>query len=138
VKKTFNRDWENNILVKESPIHAKGIFTNSDIPKDELVIVVQGEVISGKECERREDEENNVYIFWNGRYYIDTVKTLKIKYINHDCDANCEVMERDKETLNLVSIKDIKAGDEITMDYGYDEIYEYCSCNTCSEKRVKE
>ncbi|MCK5087840.1 MAG: SET domain-containing protein, partial [Melioribacteraceae bacterium] len=113
-------------------IEGKGIFAAEDIPSGKLVMVISGEVISGKECERREEEEDNVYIFWNGRYYIDTANTNKINNINHNCEPNCEVMDRDKESLNLVSIRNIKAGEEITMDYGYDEIYEICNCSVCS------
>ena len=129
--KKFSRDWEEFVKVKNSKIHGKGIFASKNIPEDELVMVIRGELITGKECERREEEDNNVYIFWNGRYYIDTVNTDKIKYINHDCEPNCIVLERDKESLNLVSSREIKKGEEITMDYGYDEIYDGCTCNTC-------
>ena len=57
--------------------------------------------------------------------------TKKIKYINHDCNPNCEVLDRDKETLNLVSSREIKKGEEITIDYGYEEIYDDCNCRTC-------
>ena len=128
----FLKDWEDSVVVKRSPIHGKGIYASKKIPANELVMVIKGEVITGKECERREEEDNNVYIFWNGRYYIDTVKTKKIKYINHDCDPNCEVLDRDKESLNLVSSREIKKGEEITIDYGYEEIYEDCNCRTCN------
>ena len=133
-KRRFARAWENHVTVKHSKIHGKGIFAKVNIPTEELVMVISGEVITGKECERREEEDNNVYIFWNGRYYIDTANTPKIKYINHDCNPNCYVLDRDKETLNLVSLREIKKGEEITMDYGYDEIYENCSCMTCTNK----
>jgi SET domain-containing protein len=40
-------------------------------------------------------------------------------------------MDRDDETLNLVAIKDIYPDDEITIDYGYEEIYEDCTCRSC-------
>ena len=127
----FLKEWENSVVVKKSPIHGKGIYAKENIPADELIMIIKGEVITGKECERREEEENNVYIFWNGRYYIDTARTKKIKYINHDCDPNCDVLDRDKESLNLVSAREIKKGEEITIDYGYEEIYEDCNCRTC-------
>ncbi len=130
----FNHDWETSVVVKSSPIEGKGIFTSSNIPKDELVMVIQGELITGKECERREEEENNVYIFWNGRYYIDTAMTKIIKYINHSCTPNCDVLDRDKETLNLVANRNISAGEELTIDYGYDEIYDMCRCDVCRDK----
>ena len=129
--KKFSKDWEEYVLVKNSPIEGSGIFAAADIPSGELVMIIQGEVITGTECERREEEEENVYIFWNGRYYIDTYNTPKIKYINHSCNPNCEVLDRDRETLNLVSCREIKAGEEITMDYGYEEIYDICTCEEC-------
>lgn len=132
--KKFLRNWEDNVYVKESPIEGKGIFINSDVPCDELVMIIQGETITGKECERREEEENNVYIFWNGRYYIDTAMTDKIKFINHSCTPNCDVLDRDKDSLNLVANRDIKTGEELTIDYGYEEIYEVCRCDKCRDK----
>lgn len=131
-RKVYNRNWGKNVIVKSSVIEGKGIFASKNIPEGVLVMVIKGELITGKECERREEEENNVYIFWNGRYYIDTANTKKIKFINHNCEPNCEVMDRDKESLNLISSRNIKAGEEITMDYGYDEIYEICNCSVCS------
>ena len=93
---------------------------------------ITGEIISGDECERREDEENNVYIFWqDDETYIDTANTKKIKFINHNCDYNCEVEEDDEGNLVLVADKQIKAGDELTIDYGYEDIYHDCSCYGC-------
>jgi len=130
--KKFKNDWEEFVVVKNSKIHGKGIFAAANIPEEELVMVIKGELITGKECEKREEEDNNVYIFWNGRYYIDTVNTKKIKYINHDCEPNCYVDDRDKESLNLISLREIKKGEEITMDYGYEEIYDNCTCQTCT------
>jgi len=128
----FERDWNDSVEVRDSKIHGKGIFSRSFIPKDDLVIVIRGDVIDGNECERREDEEDNVYIFWNGDdCYIDTNNHGKIRFINHDCDPNSEVMDRDEETLNLVAIKDIYPDEEITIDYGYEEIYDGCTCRSC-------
>ncbi len=130
MKNTF----EQFIIVKESPIHGYGIFTSGLIPEGSKIMLIEGEVISGDECERRENEEENVYIFWNGDTYIDTVHTEKIKFINHMCDCNCEVEDNDETSLWLVAARDIEAGEELTIDYGYDEIYENCHCAFCEEK----
>jgi hypothetical protein len=94
-------------------------------------MLIKGEVISEEECIRREDDENNVYIFWNDINYIDVNNTVVIKYINHKCDCNCEVDEGDESSLKLIASRDIKTGEELTIDYGYDEIYEYCKCKYC-------
>jgi len=130
-----NDDFEKSVFVKNSTVHGKGIFTSVDIPKDRTIMPIIGEVISGEECERREDKENNVYIFWNGDTYIDTAMTKKIKFINHNCNFNCDVIERDENSLLLIAYRDIKAGEELTIDYGYEEIYEDCTCEKCKSKK---
>jgi len=122
---------EKNLFVKESGIHGKGIFTSFDIKAEDEILIIKGEVITETECVRREEDEANVYIFWNGDNYIDVSNTDKIKYINHSCSYNCEVQERDDESLWLVASSDIKAGEELVIDYGYDEIYESCTCDVC-------
>ncbi len=127
-------DYEKFIHVRNSIIEGRGIFVSVDVPKDSLIMKIEGEVIDGNECEYREEKDNNVYIFWNGDNFIDTSNSPKIKYINHDCTPNCIVDDRDEFSLNLIAACDIKAGEELTIDYGYDEIYDICSCNECINK----
>ncbi len=122
---------ENVLIVKDSGIHGKGLFSTVDIAEGSKIFVIEGEAISEEECIKRE-ADGNVYIFWNESNYIDTSMTNKIKYINHNCDCNCDVLENDEESLMLVAYRDIKAGEELTIDYGYEEIYELCQCNICA------
>lgn len=126
--------FEEHIIVKNSHIHGYGIFTTTFIPANSKIMVIEGDVISGEECERRENEEHNVYIFWNGDNYIDTINSEKIKYINHLCECNCEIHDKDERSLWLVASRNISAGEELSIDYGYDEIYENCHCTFCEEK----
>ena len=126
------RDYKEHVVVRGSKIHGFGIFTSVNIPKNKVIMRIEGDIISGEECERREEEEDNVYIFWNGDdCYIDTSNTSKIRYINHNCDYNCEVEEDENGGLILVADADIKAGEELTIDYGYEDIYDDCCCHIC-------
>jgi len=54
------------------------------------------------------------------------------KYINHSCDPNCETdIVRGK--IWISAIKDIKKGEELSYDYGYDmHCFEDhpCRCNS--------
>lgn len=122
----------NKVLVKESNISGKGLFAAIDFNEGDLILTIRGEVIDEKECIRREDEENNVYIFWNEKNYIDTSMTNDIKFINHSCEPNCTIEDGDDTSLLLVAYQFIKAGEELTIDYGYDEIYDTCNCHICS------
>ena len=128
---TSGKYLENLLIVKDSGIHGKGLFSTVDIAEGSKIFVIEGEAISEEECIKRE-ADGNVYIFWNESNYIDTSMTNKIKYINHNCDCNCDVLENDEESLMLVAYRDIKAGEELTIDYGYEEIYELCQCKICA------
>jgi SET domain-containing protein len=131
-----NKNYSDSVIVKYSDIHGSGIFTIEDIPAKAPIMIIEGDVISTDEALRREYEEGNVYIFWNGDVCIDTVRSEKIKYINHSCSPNCRVLGRSKKSLKLVSIGKIKSGEELTIDYAYDEIYEHCNCSKCSSKKM--
>lgn len=121
------------LIAKKSAIEGMGLFTTVPIKEGAVFFEITGEIISEEECIRREEEEANVYIFWNEDHYIDTAMTEKIKYINHNCDYCCEVVNDEADKLYLKAARDIAAGEELTIDYGYEEIYEVCSCPTCTE-----
>lgn len=123
--------YRDRLLVHESPIEGKGLYSSVFIEEGDPIMIIDGEEISGEECERREEEENNVYIFWNGESYIDVVNTDDIKYINHHCEPNCYVESDELNRLVLYALQDIQPGEELTIDYGYDEIYDICSCSSC-------
>lgn len=120
------------ITVKESSIHHKGVFAKKDIPKETKIIEYIGDKISKEESDRRADEqllkaeknpdsEGMVYIFeLNDEYDIDgNVPENDAKYINHSCNPNCKI-EGDDEHIWIVAKKDIKAGEELFYNYGYD------------------
>jgi len=127
-------DQTDKVIVKDSEISGKGLFASQDILEGEEIMIIDGEVIDEDECVRRENEENNVYIFWNEINYIDTAKTAKIKFINHSCGPNCDVEDGDESSLKLIANRFIKTGEELTIDYGYEEIYEFCNCHICAEE----
>lgn len=131
----MNRYLYDYTIVKDSDVHGKGLFTTHTIKQEQIIMIIDGEIIDADECVRREEEENNVYIFWkDDNTYIDTFMTEKIRYINHSCNSNCYIDEDDYSNLILVAARDIAAGEELTIDYGYEEIYDECCCINCENK----
>lgn len=128
MKKPTKSEW---IVVRKSSIHNKGVFAAKDIPKDTKVIEYVGDKISKEEGDKRCDviEEKNkedpsygaVYVFeLNSKFDIDgSVDWNTAKYINHSCDPNCEI-EITGDHILVVALRDIKKGEEISYDYGYD------------------
>ncbi|MDT3696669.1 MAG: SET domain-containing protein-lysine N-methyltransferase [Ignavibacterium sp.] len=127
--------YKNLLKVDKSSVHGKGLFANTSFNEGDVIVQITGEVIDSDECERRENEENNVYIFYkNDNEFIDVSNNSLLKYINHSCNYNCDVDEDEKGNLLLLAVSNIKSGDELTIHYGYDEIYQYCACVNCENK----
>ncbi len=133
------------ITVRDSSIHSRGVFADADIAKGTRIIEYVGERITKKEAGRRVDAsidshrkdqtDGAVYIFeLNKRYDIDgNVPYNHARHINHSCDPNAET-EIIRGKIWIIAIKDIKKGDEITYNYGYDWDDDYdqhpCRCGT--------
>ena len=116
--------------VAASPIHKRGLFATADIAAGTDIIQYLGEKISKEESSRRalEWEEKArksgsglVYIFeLDDEWDIDGRKGRNpARYMNHSCDGNCEAINYDGE-IWIVARKEIKEGEELTYDYGYD------------------
>jgi SET domain-containing protein len=121
------------ILFKLSPIHRIGGFARVDIPAGVQVIEYVGEKITKSESLRR-CEANNEYIFDldEERDLDGNVSWNPARYLNHSCEPNCEA-EQDEGRIWIVSLRDIRAGEELTFNYGYDlEDYREhpCRCGT--------
>jgi SET domain-containing protein len=131
--------------VKRSSIHNRGIFAKADIPNDSPIIEYVGEKITKAESRRRGDalmEKSKktgcaaVYVFTlNKRYDIDGGKGRNpARYINHSCDPNCEAYII-RGRIWIYSLRDIKAGEELTYNYGFDaDTWDDHPCR-CGSKR---
>jgi len=128
--RTFSDDkllHPDDILVQASPINGQGLFAAEPYRADEALLIIDGEPIDETEALRRERAEANWYIYWNhGRDFIDTAQAATGRYLNHACMPNTVTAPRDEASLYLVALRDIAAGEELTLDYDYPEIYEVC------------
>jgi uncharacterized protein len=115
--------------VKNSKIHGRGLYATADIEEETQIIQYVGEKITKKESTKRaleweeqarETGEGLVYIFeLDDTYDIDgRLGENPARYMNHSCDGNCEAINYDGE-IWIVARKDIKKGEELVYDYGY-------------------
>ncbi|KAF2714781.1 hypothetical protein K504DRAFT_355205, partial [Pleomassaria siparia CBS 279.74] len=61
------------------------------------------------------------------------------RFANHDCDANAKLSTTGYDGMQIVAIKHIAAGDEITVSYGDDyfgDDNEECLCQSCENRQV--
>lgn len=110
-------------IVRNSPIHGRGVFATRNIPADTFLVEYEGERISEKQAAKRHgaDPENPYHTFFfsleNGKMIDGGVDGSDARWINHACEPNCEARE-EKKHVYIYTLRDIKRGEELNYDYG--------------------
>ena len=126
----WNRGQSELCEVRGSAIHGRGVYATQDIPAEEKIIEYVGELVDKDESGLRgtaqhehaiETGDAAVYIFNVSRKYdLDgNFPWNTARLINHSCEPNCEAWATGKKIF-IHALQDIKAGDELTFDYGFD------------------
>ncbi len=113
-----------------------GLFATEPIPKGKRIIEYTGPLITEEEFERRDGK----YFFGlDSKWTIDGSPRSNIaRYINHSCRPNAEALTSGNRVW-IWSRKKIKAGEEISYDYGkeyFEDIIKPmgCRCEKCDPK----
>lgn len=113
-----------------------GLFAAQDIPKGRFVIEYWGKPMSDEDAQKI----GGRYLFEleNGKTIEGSTRQNTARYANHSCRPNSEVRIQGNR-VSLFSCKKIRAGTEITYDYG-EEYHEYyikpcgCRCAKCTRR----
>lgn len=118
-----------------SKIHRWGVYATEFIPSGRKVIEYTGERISRRETKRRADESEFTYLFTLDDYWtIDgAAGGSGAEYINHSCDPNLTSRIL-KGHILYMSVRDIRRGEELTIDYRFDRKVERVVCRCGSPK----
>lgn len=117
------------IITRRSPIHGNGVFAATDLPKGMRLVQYRGRVITQAQADRRYDgssDSGHTFLFiLNDDYVIDAnFDGNAARWINHSCTPNCEAVidehagDRRRDRVFIETIRPIKAGEEISYDYG--------------------
>ncbi|HYC82990.1 MAG TPA: SET domain-containing protein [Candidatus Paceibacterota bacterium] len=114
-----------------------GLFALEGIPKGACIIEYVGRVISDEE----QYTSRSQYLFEvNSKITIDGVARSNLaRYINHSCRPNAEP-EIYKRRIFIMARRTIKAGEEISYDYGKEHWNAHikpkgCRCPKCQSKK---
>lgn len=115
-----------------------GIFAVEEIPKNRFIIEYWGKLVPAEEA----DKIGGRYLFdlENGKAILGGTRKNIARYINHACQPNAETRSV-KDRIFIYSTKRIKAGEEVTYDYGKEYFDGFikphgCKCRTCVKKRA--
>jgi SET domain-containing protein len=117
------------LKLAKSKIHRWGIYAAEPIPIGRKIIEYTGERISRRETKRRADASEMIYLFTLDAYWTldGSVGGSGAEYINHSCDPNL-VTRIVKEHIIYISLRPIKTGEELTVDYRFDKKVERVEC----------
>ena len=123
------------LRLSRSKIHRWGVYAAEIIPAGRKVMEYTGERISRKETKRRSLEREFTYLFTLNPYWtIDgAAGGSGAEYVNHSCDPNLAARIL-KEHILYVSLREIKPGEELTVDYRFDKNVEKVNCRCGSPK----
>ncbi len=95
------------VEVKKSPIHGMGVFAAEDIEIDEWEYVY-GMMVPA----------SSVYGFEHNDAWMEPFPPFR--YTNHSDSPNCEVHMDDDSVMDIMALRNITKGEELTIDYGFD------------------
>lgn len=110
------------IYVAESPIGGRGVFAGKKIYKDDVIEVCP--VLQMKVGEMEILDKTTLYDYyflWENED--DTIKTCAIalgfgSLYNHAAPSNADYeMDFEHLTIDIIAVRDIEAGEEITINY---------------------
>ena len=122
-------------IVKKSSKGGKGFFAKEDISKDEIVAIKNGHIVDKEEAYSLDRDIGDFSLQISDEFYICPKSREEIKdiviFINHSCDPNIGMDGQ----INYVAMRNIKAGEELCMDYAMAISNEYeLECKCGSEK----
>jgi uncharacterized protein len=114
------------LRVGSSKIHGRGVYADQDIPPNRKVIEYKGEKITKKEARKR---RQTPYLFvLSHRWMLDgAVNGSGAELVNHSCAPNL-VTRIFKGHIIYMSLRPIRKGEELTIDYNYDDTDETMRC----------
>jgi SET domain-containing protein len=121
------------LRIGESRIHSRGIYAMEPIPPRRKVIEYTGERISRRETKRR-GQGKLTYLFTLDDYWtIDgAVGGSGAELINHSCEPNLYSTILRGHIL-YISRRAIAPGEELTVDYRFDQKIERVPCGCGAE-----
>ncbi len=100
------------LIIKESQIHGKGVFSTWIIPKGSIftcdVLLIDKSINALNKYHYPWDSINNSICIGFG------------SYLNHSSDPNVKIykVDRDKLTKTFIALRDIEQDEELTLYYG--------------------
>jgi hypothetical protein len=113
---------KNYLFINQTKSKGKGVFTNENIAADKIIEDAPVIVMSVEDRVNLDKTLLHDYIFaWGEKKDQCCVALGFVSMYNHSYQSNCEYfMDFKEETIQIKTVKNIKAGEELTINYNGD------------------
>jgi hypothetical protein len=121
-----------------SKIHRLGVIATQGIKKGESVCVFGGAIVPKKEIDKYNKNLGDFGIQISDDFFIVPTTREELEetgVFNHSCDPNCGF----SNSITLVAIRNVKKGEELTLDYAFSEscTQEFkCNCGSPNCRKI--
>lgn len=123
-----------HIYIATSKIAGMGIMIGEDVKKGDSIFTVKGPVKFKVNQSKKDALANPNWVGISENEWIDPIRPYK--FLNHSCDPNSGI----KGKVTLAALRNIKEGEEITIDYSIiegDERWEMpCACGAKKCRKI--
>jgi len=123
------------IYSNTSGIEGSGLYVEEDVKKGEVISIIKGEIKHKVNKNKKDAQDNPDWVGIRKDRWIDPCKPYK--FLNHSCNPCAGI----KGSVSMVALKNLKSGDEITIDYSTteaDPLWEMPGKCLCGEKNCRE
>lgn len=117
---------------RNSPIHGNGVFAKVPLAEGEPIVEYKGKLITHAQADKKHHSDidtGHTFLFsLNEKWIINANEDGNIaRWINHSCAPNAIAFVHEhksgklkKDKVIIEALRDIKVGEEITYDYGFE------------------
>jgi SET domain-containing protein len=119
------------LAVKKSNIFGKGCFALAHLPARKKIALYAGEVVRGSrkiEARLRRQEAIKIIRIDEDTAIDGAVGGNETAFINHSCEPNSFMRIVPGEKVAIFALRDIRPGEELTIDYRDPDHPEVCRC----------
>ena len=115
-----------HVEVRHSSVHGHGVFAARELPPGTLVGVYAGRRYGAREAGAMAWDDGLTYLFGlsDGTLIDGAQGGNATRHLNHACEPNCEAVEEYADdgplTVRIETIKAIRVGEELFLDYALD------------------
>ena len=104
--------------VKKSEIQGIGVFPLANLPRRRKIGEITGELVRLPQARKAIEHTERIYLVeLTNRLALDCSRGNSLACVNHSCAPNC-YLRIINTRVEMYTLREIKAGTELTIDYG--------------------